>query len=121
MTQPAAYRATADPGLQFPARAPTSASSPGTTADPGLQCIPPEHLPQRETTGATAVVVFEHRRHRGASIWRVITPERDSKQTGGHATTKKLNLAPADKQGGDLVFKCLKNFHGDLVKNRRKT
>ncbi|XP_070388873.1 uncharacterized protein [Dermacentor albipictus] len=33
---------------------------------------------------------------------------------------KELNLTPADKQGGDLVFKCLKDFHGDLVKKRRK-
>ncbi|XP_050040118.1 uncharacterized protein [Dermacentor andersoni] len=36
------------------------------------------------------------------------------------AIFKELNLAPADKQGGDLVFKCLKDFHEDLVKKRRK-
>ncbi|KAH8022703.1 hypothetical protein HPB51_001924 [Rhipicephalus microplus] len=64
LTRRAAHRATADPGLHFPARAPVSASSPGNTADPGLQCIPPEHLPRRETTGATTVVVLQHRRHR---------------------------------------------------------
>ncbi|XP_077551451.1 uncharacterized protein LOC144165205 [Haemaphysalis longicornis] len=37
------------------------------------------------------------------------------------AIFKKLNLAPEEKKTGDLVFKCLKDFHTDLVMRRRKT